>query len=137
MKVIVHGDGMGLENSKVHGRLRLLLPAPPHNTYSGPFTVTTRIAYQNKMEDSEGGHTVFPPLGVDVSPVAGSLLLWSNCDGSGRLDYRTLHGGLELGKGRLKHILNIFFDPEQIDLGWCKTLNSGLELNATGLTYEL
>ena len=40
-----------------------------------------------------GGSTVFPLLGLKVSPTVGDAVLWNNINNDGTPDYLSLHGG--------------------------------------------
>mmetsp|Transcript_6090 Transcript_6090/g.12644 ORF Transcript_6090/g.12644 Transcript_6090/m.12644 type:complete len:336 (-) Transcript_6090:20-1027(-) len=123
--------------AKYTGAHQSSFPAHHDNTYEGPVTITSMV-YLNTIQEGGGGHTIFPMLDLDIRPKAGSLLMWSNCDANGRLDFRTLHGGMEPADDGHKYILNRFFDPEHISLRWCPTLNDpGLELNLKGWQPEI
>ncbi len=59
--------------------------------------VASFLMYLNTPE--EGGETVFPVLGIKVTARKGDALLFYNCDASGNVDSRTLHGGAPVIKG--------------------------------------
>ncbi|HEY5851014.1 MAG TPA: 2OG-Fe(II) oxygenase [Lysobacter sp.] len=55
------------------------------------------ILYLNSPE--AGGETVFPLTGLSCVPRAGSALYFAYCDGAGRLDASSLHGGAPVVSG--------------------------------------
>lgn len=42
---------------------------------------------------ARGGATIFPELGIRVTPLKGAAIYWSNLNGAGELDTKTLHAG--------------------------------------------
>ena len=65
----------------------------------------TALFYLN--DDFEGGETEFPKLDIKVKPELGKLLLWTNMNDDGTLDYDSLHAGLPVIEGE-KWILVIW-----------------------------
>jgi prolyl 4-hydroxylase len=59
--------------------------------------VSTLIAYLNDVE--EGGETMFPRLGLAVSPQVGQGLYFESCNRRGQVDHRSLHAGLPVLRG--------------------------------------
>ena len=53
--------------------------------------VSTLIAYLNDVDN--GGETVFPAAGWEVSPRRGSAVYFEYSNSRGQLDHRSLHGG--------------------------------------------
>jgi len=55
---------------------------------------TTLFVYLNDMQPGEtGGHTSFDKIGLTVSPVKGTAVLWHNTQPDGKVDEGTFHGG--------------------------------------------
>jgi len=82
----------------------------PHYDYFNPATpggasflerggqrVATIILYLNTPE--AGGETIFPHLGITVTPEKGRALLFYNCRPDGTVDPLTLHGGAPVKAG--------------------------------------
>ena len=59
--------------------------------------IATVLVYLN--DPVSGGHTVFPRLGLDVSPRQGDLLYFSNIDSRGQPSRETLHAGAPVTEG--------------------------------------
>ena len=57
----------------------------------------TAILYLN--EGFRGGETIFPSLGISITPEAGRLLIFSNVDDNGSPDPLSRHAGLPVHKG--------------------------------------
>ena len=68
-----------------------------------------------------GGQTAFPFARHVVAPEQGMLLLWANCDATGRLERRAHHGGVPVARGE-KWILNMFLTNRRIPLSECANL---------------
>jgi len=82
----------------------------PHHDYLAPTNaanresiarsgqrVSTLVTYLN--DAPEGGQTVFPQLGLAVSPIRGNACYFEYCDGNGRVDARSLHAGAPVTRG--------------------------------------
>jgi prolyl 4-hydroxylase len=82
----------------------------PHFDYFNPETssglelcnrggqrIATFIIYLNTPE--EGGETIFPKVGLKITPVKGKALLFYNVTESGAVDPESLHGGAPVTKG--------------------------------------
>jgi prolyl 4-hydroxylase len=59
--------------------------------------VSTLVTYLNDVP--EGGQTVFPQLGLAVSPIRGNACYFEYCDDSGRVDARSLHASAAVTRG--------------------------------------
>ncbi|XP_955104.1 uncharacterized protein TA04445 [Theileria annulata] len=57
----------------------------------------------------EGGETVFPEIGIGLSPIANSGVLWRNVTDSGEMDERLIHAGTTPTSGT-KYVVNCFFN---------------------------
>ena len=66
----------------------------------------TAMVYLKSPE--EGGETVFPWAGLQVSPVAGTLLTWNNMDAAGQPNGYAHHAALPVVRGT-KHVLTKWF----------------------------
>lgn len=82
----------------------------PHHDYLAPTNaanresiarsgqrVSTLVTYLN--DAPEGGQTVFPQLGLAVSPFRGNACYFEYCDGDGRVDARSLHASAPVTRG--------------------------------------
>ncbi len=82
----------------------------PHHDYLAPTNaanresiarsgqrVSTLVTYLNEVPD--GGQTVFPQLGLAVSPIRGNACYFEYCDGKGRVDARSLHASATVTRG--------------------------------------
>ncbi|MGF6348495.1 2OG-Fe(II) oxygenase [Variovorax sp. W2I14] len=82
----------------------------PHHDYLAPTNaanresiarsgqrVSTLVTYLN--DAPEGGQTVFPQLGLAVSPIRGNACYFEYCDGNGRVDARSLHASAPVTRG--------------------------------------
>ncbi|EAN31156.2 2OG-Fe(II) oxygenase superfamily protein [Theileria parva strain Muguga] len=74
--------------------------------HDGSFRSHTLLLYLN---DVEGGETVFPELGIGISPIANSGVLWRNVTDSGEMDERLIHAGTTPTSGT-KYVINCFFN---------------------------
>ncbi len=64
---------------------------------NGGQRMATLIMYLNSVED--GGETVFPELGLKITPKKGNGVLFYNCRPDGKEDPLTLHGGAPVVRG--------------------------------------
>jgi len=64
---------------------------------NGGQRVATLIMYLNDVE--AGGETIFPEIGLSVTPRRGHAVYFGYCDSLGRVDPLTLHGGAPVGAG--------------------------------------
>ena len=82
----------------------------PHHDYLAPTNaanresiarsgqrVSTLVTYLN--DAPAGGRTVFPQLGLAVSPIRGNACYFEYCDGNGRVDARSLHASAPVTRG--------------------------------------
>jgi len=82
----------------------------PHHDYLAPTNaanlesiarsgqrVSTLVTYLNDVPD--GGQTVFPQLGLAVSPIRGNACYFEYRDGNGRVDTRSLHASAPVTRG--------------------------------------
>lgn len=82
----------------------------PHHDYLAPVNaanresiarsgqrVSTLVSYLNDVP--EGGQTVFPQLGLAVSPIRGNACYFEYCDDRGRVDARSLHASAAVTRG--------------------------------------
>lgn len=82
----------------------------PHHDYLAPTNaanresiarsgqrVSTLVTYLNEVPD--GGQTVFPQLGLAVSPIRGNACYFEYCDDNGRVDARSLHASATVTRG--------------------------------------
>lgn len=66
----------------------------------------TAMAYLDAVE--EGGHTLFPHLGVDMKPKAGTLLMWNNLRADGSGNPMTGHHATQVVRGQ-KNVITLWF----------------------------
>ncbi|WP_255987597.1 2OG-Fe(II) oxygenase [Chitinolyticbacter albus] len=98
------GEGIQILNYQVGGEYK------PHYDYfppqdqgshvhlkNGGQRVSTLIMYLNDVED--GGETIFPELGLSVTPRKGSAVYFEYCNSTSQVDPLTLHGGAPVRKG--------------------------------------
>ncbi len=70
-----------------------------------PRRVCTLFVYLNDVDANAGGSTRFPLLKdrdgnvLEVQPVKGSAVIWSNINGDGDIEERTVHEGVAITKG--------------------------------------
>jgi prolyl 4-hydroxylase len=67
------------------------------HTANGGQRVATLIMYLNDVE--AGGETIFPEIGLRVTPRRGHAVYFGYCDSRGRVDPLTLHGGAPVAAG--------------------------------------
>jgi prolyl 4-hydroxylase len=77
------------------------------DTPSADLRSDTLLVYLNSVR--AGGETVFPEVGLSVSPSPGKAIRWKNVDGEGRVLPCAFHGGLPVRRG-VKWICTV----------WCK-----------------
>lgn len=95
---VENGEGIQILNYKIGGEYK------PHFDYfswdesgsephlaKGGQRVSTLVMYLNEVE--EAGETVFPAIGLSVTPKKGSALYFEYCNSKGQVDPLTLHGG--------------------------------------------
>lgn len=101
---VVNGEGLQILNYQIGGEYK------PHYDYfppdqpgsathiaTGGQRVATLIIYLNDVD--EGGATIFPELGLAVTPVQGSAVYFSYCNTRNQLDPLTYHGGNPVTRG--------------------------------------
>ncbi|WP_293936124.1 2OG-Fe(II) oxygenase [Iodobacter sp.] len=99
-----NGEGLQILNYKMGGEYK------PHFDYfpvgdpgsqvhlkNGGQRVSTMVIYLNDVE--EGGETIFPELGMAISPKKGSAVYFEYCNSHSQTDPLTLHGGNPVLKG--------------------------------------
>nr|XP_045593803.1 prolyl 4-hydroxylase subunit alpha-2-like [Procambarus clarkii] len=82
--------------------------------------LATMLFYLNEVE--AGGSTVFPMLGLEVPPTAGSALFWFNIKRSGLGDYSTVHAACPVLLGE-KWIANLWIHEFGQEFRWPCTLD--------------
>jgi prolyl 4-hydroxylase len=101
---VENGEGIQILNYKIGGEYK------PHFDYfpqddsgsaphlkRGGQRVSTLIMYLNDVE--EAGETIFPTIGLSVTPKKGSALYFEYCNSFGQVDPLTLHGGTPVKRG--------------------------------------
>jgi prolyl 4-hydroxylase len=73
--------------------------------YGGKPRVATFLIYLDGPE--RGGATVFPHLGLSVSPRKHAAVFWRNLTAEGKPDWRLLHGGAPVERG-VKYAANLW-----------------------------
>ncbi len=81
----------GAEYKPHHDYFDAAQPGNDNVLAMGGQRIATLVMYLNDVE--AGGSTVFPSLGLDVSPRQGSAVYFAYTSESGETDPRTLHGG--------------------------------------------
>lgn len=66
----------------------------------------TAMLFLNAPE--QGGETDFPKLGLSITPVPGTLVIWNNITADGKPNPRTLHAGTPVVRG-VKHVLTKWY----------------------------
>lgn len=64
---------------------------------NGGQRMATLIMYLNSVE--KGGETIFPQIGLKITPKKGNAVLFYNCRPDGKEDPLTLHGGAPVVQG--------------------------------------
>ena len=77
----------------------------------------TMLVYLNTVPEEYGGHTAFPKLGLQVSPLANSAIVFNDCLPNGQEDPRTLHGGSPPGN-HTKIAINIWIRAQSMRRGF-------------------
>ena len=81
------------------------------NYYShGGDRVGTGVLYLN--DDFDGGHTIFPKLGVDVKPKAGSILHFRQSYKDEAINWATIHESSKITRGT-KWVASCFFSASE------------------------
>jgi prolyl 4-hydroxylase len=75
------------------------------------------LVYLNTVPEEYGGHTAFPKLGLQVSPLANSAIVFNDCLPNGQEDPRTLHGGSPPGN-HTKIAINIWIRAQSMRRGF-------------------
>ena len=101
---IENGEGLQILNYQVGGEYK------PHFDYfppddpgsavhiaKGGQRVSTLIMYLNDVQG--GGETIFPPLGLTITPKKGSAIYFEYVDDKGQIDANTLHAGAPVAAG--------------------------------------
>lgn len=101
---IENGEGIQILNYKIGGEYK------PHFDYfswdepgseihlaRGGQRVSTLVMYLNDVE--EAGETIFPSIGLSITPKKGSALYFEYCNSQGQVDPLTLHGGTPVAAG--------------------------------------
>ena len=99
-----NGEGLQILNYNVGGEYKPHFDyfpkdesgSAPHLTRGGQ-RVSTLIIYLSDVEES--GETIFPSIGLTVTPKKGSALYFEYCNSLGQVDPLTLHGGNPVKKG--------------------------------------
>lgn len=95
---VENGEGLQILHYSIGGEYRPHFDYfPPEDKGSlthlamGGQRVATMVMYLNDVED--GGETIFPEVGLAVSPQKGSAVYFRYCNEQGQVDPLTLHGG--------------------------------------------
>ena len=99
-----HGEGLQVLHYRAGGEYRPHYDYfPPEQSGSAPHLArggqrtASLIMYLNSPD--AGGETIFPLAGASFVPRRGSALYFAYCDGLGRLDASSLHGGAPVAGG--------------------------------------
>ncbi len=99
-----HGEGLQVLHYRAGGEYQPHYDYfPPEQSGSVPHLVrggqrtASLILYLNSPD--AGGETIFPLAGASFVPRGGSALYFAYCDGLGRLDASSLHGGAPVASG--------------------------------------
>ena len=95
---VENSEGLQILNYQVGGEYQphfdYFPPADPGSAAhlaKGGQRVSTLVVYLNNV--AAGGETVFPELGLSITPRQGSAVYFEYCNDEDQLDARTLHGG--------------------------------------------
>ncbi|MES2934382.1 MAG: 2OG-Fe(II) oxygenase [Pseudomonadota bacterium] len=99
-----NGEGIQILNYKVGGEYKPHFDYfPPSDQGSAPHLakggqrVSTLIMYLNDVE--EAGETIFPEIGLAVTPKKGAAVYFEYCNSQNQVDPMTLHGGTPVSAG--------------------------------------
>jgi len=99
-----NGEGIQILNYQIGGEYRphfdYFPPSDPGNAVHlarGGQRVSTLVMYLNDVE--EGGETIFPDIGLSVTPRKGSAVYFEYCNSLNQLDPLSLHGGTPVVRG--------------------------------------
>ncbi len=101
---VINGEGIQILNYKVGGEYKPHFdyfppndPGSSEHLLKGGQRVSTLIMYLNDVE--AGGETIFPDIGLTVTPKKGSAVYFEYCNSHGQVDPMTLHGGAPVTAG--------------------------------------
>ncbi len=101
---VENGEGLQILNYKVGGEYKPHfdyfppeLPGSASHIAKGGQRVSTLVVYLNNVE--QGGETIFPPLGLAITPKKGSAVYFEYVNEKGEVDPHTLHGGAPVTGG--------------------------------------
>jgi prolyl 4-hydroxylase len=101
---VVNGEGLQILNYQIGGEYKphydYFLPDRPGSAKHiaiGGQRAATLIIYLNEVE--AGGATIFPELGLAITPMQGSAVYFSYTNSKNQLDPLTYHGGNPVAKG--------------------------------------
>ncbi len=101
---IENGEGLQILNYKVGGEYKAhfdyFTPSDSGSAVhlaNGGQRVSTLIMYLNDVE--QAGETIFPEIGLTVTPKTGSAVYFEYCNSQNQLDPLTLHGGAPVQAG--------------------------------------
>lgn len=93
-----HGEGIQILHYGVGAQYKPHFDYFPENESGGALQMTqsgqrvaTLVMYLNEV--TEGGETVFPDVGISITPKQGSAAYFAYCNSLGQVDPATLHGG--------------------------------------------
>lgn len=81
--------------------------------HDGRFRPITVFLYLNDLPDGDDGETLFPELGIKITPRKGCAVMWSNVLGPQQDDKRMVHQGLPPLTG-IKFGINCFFNDKPL-----------------------
>ena len=101
---VENGEGLQILNYKVGGEYKphfdYFPPGDPGSAVhlaKGGQRVSTLVIYLNDVE--EAGETIFPDLGLSVTPRKGAAVYFEYCNSRNQIDPLTLHGGTPVVAG--------------------------------------
>jgi prolyl 4-hydroxylase len=99
-----NGEGLQILNYKMGGEYKphfdyfpVADPGSQVHLKNGGQRVSTMVIYLNDVD--EGGETIFPELGMAISPKKGAAVYFEYCNSHSQTDPLTLHGGNPVIKG--------------------------------------